>query len=205
MKQGVCVCIYTCKPRVLSFFIATRIGSAPSSGSGLIVPLYTFPKPPSPILSILLKPCVAFTISCKVKILKLCSFSLYNSFMLLGDGSELGEDLLAPLLPTWFLFFLRFGNSGSDFDLFLKKKQFIFIIIKLQNFLSRAEHRKVWDFSEITMEINEEVMNEAEKMKNANFNEGLFREVKEIERWEEQDFKRKKVAWEPASIRRING
>lgn len=49
-----------------------------------------------------------------------------------------------------------------------------------------------------------EVMNEAEKMKNANFNEGLFREVKEIEWWEEQDLK-EKAAWESACKQRING
>ena len=110
--------------------MATTVGSPRPSG-GLIVPLYTLQKPPSPIFSNLLKPFVASLSSWKLKTLKLCSFSLYNSGMLLGDGNEL-DDLLARVIAVVSdLFWLC--SSGAEFDpllfldLSLKKKHFIFL------------------------------------------------------------------------------
>lgn len=109
--------------------MATTVGSPRPSG-GLIVPLYTLPKPPSPIFSNLLKPFVASLSSWKLKTLKLCSLSLYNSGMLLGDGNEL-DDLLARVIAEVSDLFWLF-SSGAEFDpllsldLSLKKKHFIF-------------------------------------------------------------------------------
>lgn len=112
--------MYTWKPRVLSLLIATGNGS-PCPSEGLMDPLYTLPNPPSPILSVLLKPWVASLSSCKVKTLKLFSFSLYKSFTLLGEDREPVE--LAARFTAGFFFLC---NSGADLHLSLKKKHFIF-------------------------------------------------------------------------------
>ena len=84
-------------------------------------PLYTLPKPPSPSLSILLKPLVASLSSCKVKTLKLCSFSLYKSFTLFGEDTEEPVEVAARF--TAGVFFLC--SSGADLLFALKKKHFI--------------------------------------------------------------------------------
>jgi hypothetical protein len=82
----------TCKLCGFNFFMATEIG-LPLPFLGLIVPLYTLPKPPSPTFCNLLKPFVESLSSWNEKAIKFCSFSLNNSGMLLGEGNEL-EDLV---------------------------------------------------------------------------------------------------------------
>lgn len=104
---------HTCKLCWLSFLMATTTGS-PLGVMGLILPLYTDPKPPSPIFNILLKPFVASTSSWREKALKFCSFSLYNSGILL-EGNEL--DGLKPCSLADLLDFSPWFNSGADFDI----------------------------------------------------------------------------------------
>ena len=85
----------------LSLLIATMV-SSPWSPSSLIFPLYTLPKPPSPILSDLLNPFVAILSSSRVKALRLCSFSLYNSGMLRGVGNVSNASITRSDLFLWF-------------------------------------------------------------------------------------------------------
>lgn len=120
----------TCKLCWLSFLMATTTGSS-LIVVGLTLPLYTDPKPPSPIFNILLKPFVASISSWREKTLKLCSFSLYNSGILL-DGNEF--DGLKPFLVAELLDLSPWFNSGADLDILLDldfpfglKKHFIFL------------------------------------------------------------------------------
>lgn len=93
--------------------MATKIG-LPLPFLGLIVPLYTLPKPPSPTFCDLLKPFVESLSSWNGKAIKFCSFSLYNSGMLFGEGNEL-EDFV-PRSKAEVRESLLFLNSGADFD-----------------------------------------------------------------------------------------
>lgn len=76
-------------------------------------PLYTLPKPPSPIFNILLKFLVASLSSERVKTLKFCSLSLYISGMLRADDTEPVD--LVTLSPSGLpLLLLSLLNSGAD-------------------------------------------------------------------------------------------
>lgn len=114
----------TCSPCVLSFLMATTVGGPTPPSAGLIEPLYTLPKPPSPILSRRLKLLVASLSSMREKTLRLPSLSLYISGMLRADGD--GREpvdltarllLLAPELLS--LLLVVVPNSGAEFPPFL--------------------------------------------------------------------------------------
>lgn len=110
--------------------------------AGLIEPLYTTPKPPSPILSNLLKLLVASLSSNRENTLKLCSLSLYISGMPLGDDIE-PVDLVTPRSSPEFCGFLVFLNSGADF-----------VALDLHLFLNMLKHFIVlWKWPQISWDL----------------------------------------------------